>query len=154
MSRCLLKGCPGYGWRFLGKKRDAPTGSNFLLELWPSNSLPVRGPFLSFQNLTGQQKPTPQKNNTLAGVCWQKRLSSSKQPTPTLMFPGVHYAPVDLHSHAKSTILMVFTRKHGDFHGRTVSLPEGNGQKKPGHWPSWRGTAFSDCTGSNLPVRP
>ena len=25
----------------------------------------------------------------------------------------------------KSTILMVFTRKDGDFHGRTVSLPEG-----------------------------
>ncbi len=27
--------------------------------------------------------------------------------------------------HGKSTILMVFTRKDGDFHGRTVSLPEG-----------------------------
>ena len=25
----------------------------------------------------------------------------------------------------KSTILMVFTRKHGDFHGRTVSFREG-----------------------------
>ena len=27
--------------------------------------------------------------------------------------------------HGKFTILMVFTRKDGDFHGRTVSLPEG-----------------------------
>ena len=27
--------------------------------------------------------------------------------------------------HGKSTILMVFTRKDGDVHGRTVSLPEG-----------------------------
>ena len=27
--------------------------------------------------------------------------------------------------HGKSTILMVFTRKDGDFHGRAVSLPEG-----------------------------
>ena len=27
--------------------------------------------------------------------------------------------------HGKSTILMVFTRKHGDFHGRTVSFREG-----------------------------
>ena len=25
---------------------------------------------------------------------------------------------------------MVFTRKDGDFHGRTVSLPEGNGENK------------------------
>ena len=28
--------------------------------------------------------------------------------------------------HGKSTILMVFTRKDGDFHGRNDSLPEGN----------------------------
>ena len=53
------------------------------------------------------------------------------------------------HSHGKSTILMVFTRKDGDFHGRTVSCREGTCYQKidclPTHdgfqpWPGISGT--------------
>ncbi len=30
------------------------------------------------------------------------------------------YPPVNKHSHGKNTILMVFTREDGDFHGRVI----------------------------------
>ena len=36
-------------------------------------------------------------------------------------------------AHGKSTILMVFTRKHGDFHGRAVSLQGGQASLTSSH---------------------
>ena len=46
-------------------------------------------------------------------------------------FEGLEYKIITCNmskewSHGKSTILLVFTRKDGDFHGRAVSFREGN----------------------------
>ena len=52
--------------------------------------------------------------------------------------------------HGKSTILMVFTRKDGDFHGRTVSFREGSEMQKQDVHSFVQGIV--GCTPTNVPL--